>query len=358
MTRLSRKLMFSILSVALAFITLGATTFAWFTLNTTADIQRIETTVTVGTGIEISIDGTTFRSTILTTDIDAVIEGKISDYKFDALTSQNGYEIKKFELKQVSNEEEEGELQTVAEYTDAPDFTYIEFPLWFRSPTKGARVYLLSRSETYSDAVGWKSDAQFKYPGRGQGQDGIVQVDETINIYAADSLRFSFQDYNIEWKTDLKKFSLSPLESAKVFELDPRDRGQTTGGNIRLGKEELITDSGMVPYFNQKSQIKIDDAVLEDVELPENLFHNENLVGAEALAPEDGIIRDVTGNVAIPIVTLNVQKEGDEVFYYGYTMVRIWLEGWDPDCFNAVLGKGFSIYLVFGCGVPATPSDN
>lgn len=355
MTKLSRKLMFSILSVALAFITLGATTFAWFTLNTTADIQRIETTVTVGTGIEISIDGTTFRSTILIDDIEAEI-GEISGYKFDALTSQNGYEILEFELKQVSGGE--GELQTVAEYTEATGSTYIEFPLWFRSPTEGARVYLLSGSETYSAAVGWKSDAQFYYPGRGPELEDIVQEGETINIYAADSLRFSFQDYEIEWKTDLKKFSLSPLESAKVFELDPRGRDQTTGGNIRLGKE-VKEDSGMVPYFNQKSQIKIDETVIEGVNLPEKVFHNEDLVDAGALVPEVGdIIYDVSEKKATPIVTLNVQKEGDDVFYYGFTMVRIWLEGWDPDCFNAVLGKGFSIYLVFGGGVPATSGDN
>lgn len=344
MTKLSRKLLFSILSVALAFITLGATTFAWFTLNTVADIDTIETNITAGTGIEISLDGQYFRNTIRIDDLVEFLGKPIGSYKFDDLTSPNGIGIYDLTLENstTGNKVQQNEVGQLYKGTK-----YIEFPLWFRSPTKDARVFLLTGTTLDSDPVLWTSDAQFTYTGRAQDAGDVVQVGDTISIYAADAIRFSFQDYELS-PGDL---SLTSGGTAKVFELDPTGRANI---NAILGSAPSLTN-GMIPYFNEKSDVKITQDTLDDFgQLPGIVYRNGNLVDTADLAPEDGDVVDVNGDPAVPIVTLSVQKTGDQVFYYGYTVVRIWLEGWDPDCFNAVLGKPFSLTLVFGGGKPAS----
>lgn len=347
MTKLSRKLLFSILSVALAFITLGATTFAWFTLNTVADIETIETEITAGTGIEISLDGQYFRNTIRKDDLVGFLGKQIGSYKFDDLTSPNGIEIYDLTLESSTTGSKVPQNTVGQLYAGTK---YIEFPLWFRSPTKDAGVFLLTGTTLASNLVSWTSDAQFTYTGRAQGGGDVVQVGHTISIYAADAIRFSFQDYELS-PGDL---SLIPGETAKVFELDPTGR---TGTNAILGSEPSLTN-GMIPYFNEKSDVEITQDTIDVFgELPGKVYRNGNLVEADKLAPEVGDVVGVNNEKADPIVTLSVQKTGDQVFYYGYTVVRIWLEGWDPDCFNAVLGKPFSLTLVFGGGKPASADD-
>ena len=63
MKKISRKLLMSIFSMAFAIIALGTTTFAWFTMNSTATAE-IEVGVQSGTeGILLSTDCKEFNAT-------------------------------------------------------------------------------------------------------------------------------------------------------------------------------------------------------------------------------------------------------------------------------------------------------
>ena len=55
MTKLTRKLLLSVLTVVLTVVALGTTTFAWFTLTNTAQIQSFDAEIIADSGIEIAI---------------------------------------------------------------------------------------------------------------------------------------------------------------------------------------------------------------------------------------------------------------------------------------------------------------
>ena len=55
MTKMTRKLLLSIITVVLTVVALGTTTFAWFTLTNTAQIQEFEAKIIADSGIEIAI---------------------------------------------------------------------------------------------------------------------------------------------------------------------------------------------------------------------------------------------------------------------------------------------------------------
>ncbi len=66
MTKLTRKLFISIIAVAFAVIALATTTYAWMTLASVADVNSIEATVDADSGIEVSFTGEagTYRRTL------------------------------------------------------------------------------------------------------------------------------------------------------------------------------------------------------------------------------------------------------------------------------------------------------
>jgi len=91
MRKLTTKLLFAIISAAFALVALGTTTFAWFTLTNEATISQFNAEITAGEGIEISIDGTNYYTTIPTN----IIQAKIKKLKVTLkdITSPNGVDM-------------------------------------------------------------------------------------------------------------------------------------------------------------------------------------------------------------------------------------------------------------------------
>ncbi|MFA5482536.1 MAG: hypothetical protein WC278_04125, partial [Bacilli bacterium] len=81
MKNLSRKLMLSIVAIALVVIALGTSTFAWFTLSNKASVGQFNAEVTAGEGMELSLDQTTWYSSIPADVIQAEIKAN-----FDAVS--------------------------------------------------------------------------------------------------------------------------------------------------------------------------------------------------------------------------------------------------------------------------------
>src|SRR5690554_2619974 len=57
MTKISKKAILSVLSLVLTFVALGATTFAWFSLGTTATVSPFDLEVKGSEGLEIQLSG-------------------------------------------------------------------------------------------------------------------------------------------------------------------------------------------------------------------------------------------------------------------------------------------------------------
>lgn len=314
MTKLTRKLLISVFTLAFALVTLGATTFAWFTLQSTASIDTISTNVVTGQGIEISVDGKTYVNKISLDDIIKQI-GYVP--KFDSVTSKFGYDF--FNMN----------------YGDPEAKNYLEFKLWFRSPTQDARVYLDDATKTDSIKKSWVSDAVFTY-------NTSVNLGQTIDIYAANSLRFSFEQYmdGVEGTGDDAYSFANPKteRTPSVYEINPATIA-AADSNITLGTRiPQVGDAGLVSYWNSKLKSNI----LQDkvIVLPDVVYDRVSGIGA------------VTGEPNHSIAVLSTPGTSDDANYYGYMMVRVWLEGWDPDNFDAVLNANLSITFAFSVADP------
>lgn len=329
MTKLTRKLFISLLTVAFAVITLGTTTFAWFTLSSTAEIESFTAEVTAGDGIEISLNGSVFKRTISNSEILTRI--KSTFVKFDTVTSPNG-----ISMKYLNSGAEEYALKA----------DYIEFQLWFRTPSSGKNIYLVAPTSISSDAKQWKADTEFNYAGYGE-LTTVKPTDAPINIYAANMLRMSFEEYTTINFTE--KTATSTKTEAKVFELDPVhiDRGETTPNteNLLLGAGPVSTP-GLVSYWQNKlgeNILTTDGKVLDGegtnerlITLPETVYGNADVkLGGQSIAAP---------------TLLNGTVESNDGYYYSYVMVRMWLEGWDPDCFDAALKTSINVKLNFEIG--------
>lgn len=327
MTKITRKLFISILTVAFALVTLGATTFAWFTLSNKAQVQQFEAQVSAGAGIEISLNGTNFKSTITTSEIQQRIDtnANTSRLAMDDVTSADGLTFKYFDTADpftVSGETKSIKLK------DA-DEGWIWFDLYFRSPEENVRVYLLNNSYIKSTGINWVSDAAFQFM-----SESSVAVGDTRQVYAANALRISMEEYtDIVTSTDSQT---DKNEGVRVFELEPDPDVETN--NQVLGTAPKL-GYGSVAYYNSKYPLDaLNQDMLDDIQLPKYTVTEDDLKDPGELNAKQS---------PNAVATLRTPS-GTPTYYYGMIKVKMWLEGWDPDMYNSIMADRMQIYLNFG----------
>lgn len=326
MTKLSRKLLLSVLTLAFALITLGATTFAWFTLSTKAEIQPFDIDVTSGAGIEISADGSNYSNFITADQIYAAITRAKSSTILDHVTSKDGRNFTTIDVSSGS-----------PSFDKAANSGWTQFDLWFRSPEKDVEVYMLKNTTVRSSGIDWISDANFQLT---SDSESSVVVGQKVTLYGANAVRISTTENKLTGGAGLQ---MTPGDSSNIFELGG------ASGDQRLERD--IKDYGSVAYYNAKnSNNPILAATIEAAEnsLPEVLGY-PNMPALEDLN---------TSNVTeghVPVSTLKTSYGATgSTYYYGHITVRIWLEGWDPDMFNAIMADHITIHMNFGGHAPSS----
>src|SRR5690554_438575 len=119
MKTLTNKLVTSVLALVLTGAALSIGVFAWFTINNQATIESFNGTVETGEGFYVSLDGSTWKNTFTT----AEMQTHAGIVTFQALTSANGVSL--FDL--------DGDEQTGG---------FIEFELFFVGSNNLAHVSL------------------------------------------------------------------------------------------------------------------------------------------------------------------------------------------------------------------------
>lgn len=359
MQKLTRKLFISIFTAVFALVTLGATTFAWFTLTTTVSIEEFQAEITSGTGIEVSLDGVGFKSYIST---DEIVE-RIKDKNFgggsivlDAVTTATGYDqFKVLVIPEKANPDDE----VVPELRDAEGEKWISFELYFRTPYQSDNqetwVYMLKESYITSKGFTWISDAAFDaamYDDGGTPTLQKLKEGDTKEIFACNSLRMSFQTYQID-EDRIGGFDPigDPTDTVVIYELDPNiDPVNPWDGNNRLDSE--LKPYGSIHYYRVKSGVA-DYNLLEIFGQQQGLLP-EGVLDSSHLVEKSALNGDMTGKYAI--VKLATPDENNR-YYYGVVKVQMWIEGWDPDCYNAIMAADLKIGLSFG-GSNVAPDTN
>jgi len=303
MRKLSRKLLVSILSLTFSVFVFGTATFAWFTLSDTATVSQFYANVTSSDGIEVSLGDsnpdfyTNVPASVVTSFLNGAGFG--SDFRMNHITSLDGKTFKDMDGVIKSEADEDG---------------YIEFKLRFRSLTEGVDVYVANGSGLSSDVKTWKSDTNFI---NSKGTE--IAVGEEQDYYIANATRFSIS--TVVAGNEIVKI---------IYELPENAYGTNSDveyGNKVLGDTPQL--EGAVHYYNQKNGL---------ISIPGEEYNGLNF-SAATLPDSNTSFTELS-----PIVTLT-NKIGD--YYYGVVTVRVWIEGWDPDCFDSLFGSNLKIDLKF-----------
>ena len=322
MNKMSRKLMVSILTLTFALLTLGTATFAWFTLTDTATISQFDATVMAGEGIEVSLgeDNPNFFTAVPSEVINAFLQGAgfAGNFRMKHITSNDGKNFKDLEGDPKTNPKQDG---------------YIEFTLRFRSQQSGINIYLAPGSGLSGAAVNWTADTTFK-----NGQDEEVKPEDGSKpYYIANAARFSVSSLAGENET-----------VKLVYELPENAYGSET--NVEYGNKVLNQTpqlNGAVHYYNQKNGLN-SDLTDDDEDGEFDNYNGLSFLSAET-APSVTTFFDQD-----PILKLSTTAQSDG-YYYGTVVVRIWIEGWDADCFDALYGASLKIDLQFTATQPTAP---
>lgn len=308
MKSFNRKLVLSFITLLLSVATLTTTTFAWFNLTDFGMLDGLELNVTGDQLLFVSIDGENFKQSLTYNDLKPFVEG----VRLDAVTSSNGFDV----------------------YSKTGHLTkqnYISFPLWFRTTNNTYNgLYLtddLSKLYNYETALNYNFDGTYVFSKGVKWQadctfnngDEIVDKGVVKTYFATEALRIGITEVNLEDSFNTNKPS-DYINHQAIFDLSnnpSRSFGCEFGAidreKVILGRlPERITSQSVITTL---SGFKNPYEVVDDTSLVARFFE---------------------GN-----------KYNDYKTYYAKVMVNIWLEGWDPDCFDSITNDLLLIQLSF-----------
>ena len=347
MSKVTRKLLLSILSVVLTVIALGATTFAWFTITNVASVQAFDADMRANQGIEIALEtdglpsgGASQLNWVTNLTTAAILEylsevyndetGYPEGFRFDHVTSVDGINFTTLYM------DSEGEFAQ-----QITNKGYIELPIHFRSDTVDKidlTGLILSPKELYS----WHPDVAFVSPyGSHTPSSGSISVDAT------NAMRVSFQSFRviavIEGENTAYEYS---HDNVRVYEKPTVGNNTALGSGGDLSGVENKGAPGAMNYFyekNGKLPLGVDAVVVPSTFRTTSTYN---------MATNEG-----DSQVILTLTDLANLSDGNEgtvngtnfagARYYGKVMIRIYVEGWDPEAYNAILGQRVEISFEF-----------
>ncbi len=287
MKNLSKKLVMSIVAVTLVVAALGASTFAWFTLSNRASVGTFEAQVSSGEGIEIRLaDTNAWFTDIPSSAIQTYLTNTAGFEKFKDITSANGKTFTKFN--------NSGYIQSTSDY--------VEFTLDIRSE-QNLTVYWTDAVLTEEQAKTWTPDVNFTHT------SGAVTTSSSLNLRVSNAARISVEGV---------------VNEAPVLYV--YEKGNVEGNTV-LNETPIV--NGSVSYYNAKVQVA--DRI------------PTSLTGITLKETFTSFNEDVNLNNAI----LSLVKAEGDTYATGSITVRVWIEGWDADTFNAILNETLRVSLAF-----------
>ncbi len=316
MKKLTRKITLSLVAILFAVIALGTTTYAWFTLGTSATVGDVEADVTSGEGIEISLDGKTWVSTLTKEMIQKYIDenygtGKANEALnlIDLVKSQDGVE---FTNSQGDNITKAG--------------SYLKLPIKIRAVgTATNKAVSVSKVTMGSSAYEWTADA-------------TVLKDDVTGVTTADATHTVPVVVENEGSKVIRYFMESDcyLVAGKKYKYYASDAARVTfvyGGKVKLTTHSTTENKGL--------------AIEEDKTIATGIakkYADAKGFTFNATFAED----DTSYKFNTEVTTTDAVIPADQLTTAGVTVdVYVWLNGFDADCINAILGKKITVSFEF-----------
>ncbi len=324
MTKITKKLLLSIITVVLTVVALGTTTFAWFTLTNSAAVQTFEADIIADSGIEIAIGtadevadnmGLNWVTTLTTQAIEDFIATKYVDaFRFNHVTTIDGENFTTLGLGAAGGPVYNG---------------FLELPLHFRSNSANGIDW--TSVSLNSTQFTWSADQAFNAIGYDSGTSSYIAVPVSagtlIPLNAADAFRISIQE-TIGVGSKLTAYE-RPATTAT-----PYNHVLGIGGT---GYEGIINDPDGTPGTGDEAYT--------------GTFGAHSYYFSDSQTSPFGI-EDFTTVATVTSITqtrvldmldttdvLNLAYDNAGSQYYGSITIRIWLEGWDLNAYNAILSQ-------------------
>lgn len=304
MNSITRKLVLSILTVVLTVVALGTTTFAWFTLTNTATVQPFQANITADTGIEIALgtplagqeDTLNWVTTLTTAAINDYITAEYGAFTFSHVTTSDGINF-----------------NTLGTSSMTPATGgYLEIPINFRS-NSATSINWTGVSLT-SGVQQWQADVDFV------GASGTAYTSgDMVNFDAADAFRIAILG-TVGGLSNIVTYErgYDVVSAPHNIILDGDGAAQDLSDGVAAGEG----DAGAMNYYYAKSNV-----------LP---------WGANAVT----VLDTIQSIASEPVVSLTASTTAGAA-NYGQIMIRIWLEGWDANAYNLILGEMIIVSFEF-----------
>mgnify|MGYP001162043095 FL=1 len=285
MNSITRKLITGMLSLAFSFVALGTVTFAWFTLTNITTLAPFELDVSTVEGIEVALGDETYSDEWFS---------DVPNHIFLSYLESLGYD-NSFGLGHVTSPDGVNFIDFKSiNVNDRIKGGYLEFQLRFRSLVGGQNIYITNNTGILSNPIAWKADATFH-----NSKGTLITAGEVVNYNVANAVRMSF----------------ASGDNVIVYELPDSEDNTAQGSSPQI--------QGAVEYYNTKhslNPISIDGVVLANT---------------------------ITSFVGAPAVVTLPKENPIDGFYQATITIRIWIEGWDSDCIDALMQKKLTIALEF-----------
>ena len=301
---LTKKLMLSVLTLAFAVVSLGASTFAWFTISKDAEVQKLEFEVTANSGIEIGVASignkpSQYYVASLPESVVWTAMGKEkATFKFDARTTNNGKDAVTLAnflgtpafYKHTTN-------KAIADATENAAVAaldgYAAFELYVKADMAGYIRLDVPFVENNGSVTPWCADIAYK---NGAGTD--VAVDGLVSYDVINSVRYAV-------------IPTTNLDTDGVVYQQPAGTVNSLGYSA--------TTSGSLFVYNEKY-------AGTDSDIPES--PNADFAVAST-ADNDQFIFQVEANTE-----------------YSFR-IYLWIEGYDAECVNGIFAQKFRANIDF-----------
>lgn len=321
MCKVRRKLLLSMIMLALTVITLSSTTYAWFVKNREAWTDEFDLDIDSSEGLLISADGINFSQDISLEDLTAAIERKTgvdyTDIEYQGITlkhtadkkisfdSSGNPEFQKDALTQTANPEYYTHTMTAASASE-----YIAFDLWVKVLSTGNQhpefnLRLQENSYIRSEAVDIELQNSLTTPQKEYDSGDIITVNP------ADAMRLGVVVEEPAGERTMKVFEPNAGLGSAAIE----------------GREDQIYNknlNAMYTYYNKTHPFsKFTEAALDGEGFDTARSFDEVSLGRFTYAEEAGDYNTIKLTVCV------------------------WLEGWDADYFMGIPSGKVKVKLGF-----------
>lgn len=287
-----RRILTSVVMLVLMVVALSTGVFAWFTINTKTEATSLEGTAeALDGGFLISTSGKNGSYATSVSLSDVTSEG----FKFVDTTTTDG--IKMVDMNGV-----------------VIDSGYLEFDLYFLTGEERDTIYLTYlKIEDVTPGASWVAEKDIQY-----GENKTLNQGTIMKANLSSALRVSIQEESLETLNIFEKYGSEDNINVAFDNKETATFNNTTGfGGFAADYYKAIMNETLKVPTDRKDIIINED-------------HTTDTEIAKAIEP-------VTSGLGV-----------DETFTKGTKVkVRVWLEGWDGEAFNAIHSGKVSLTFNF-----------